>query len=134
FCVGEVVPTSEGFINTLGRSRVYVEQESDPKHLTEVPYYQPALYYDLETGEAAEGAGDVGEHLMIGRFDSQKVSKKDLVACIKIMYQWTTAIPEDAFATKGAYFIQRKHVNDLIDEYEGFLKENGALVTLSKGE
>src|SRR3989344_5590050 len=73
FSAGEAVHTSESFWNSVGWRRIYLQQESGSYE--ELKYVQPALDFDLATGEVAEGAGIAPEHMMIDSFENTEPTK-----------------------------------------------------------
>ena len=100
--VGEVFDDSEAFINSQGASRLYIREGND--QYKEVPYYQPPLDWNLETGRPAEGARTVPEHLMVRTMDGSKtISGEQLLEMVRVIYDYNNYREREAFKNARAY-------------------------------
>lgn len=95
-------PDSEKFFNSKGAKGVYIKRGS--RSYRRVPYEQPPLAWNPETGEVAEGAGIVPEHLMI-RLSSgkDKISGEDLMSIVWGIYEYNNYWFESSFSGTRAY-------------------------------
>lgn len=107
--IGEAGGDVEGFLNRMGRARVYVEHPVNvhgrqEKALLEVPYEQTPLDWNPKTGYEAEGAGTAAEHLMISLANGERhLSVSDLLLAIRTMQANNSEWEEDDFASPEAY-------------------------------
>lgn len=97
--IGEAVSSVEGFLNRMGRKRMYFEDKKGNMH--EVPYLCPPVDMDDETGEPREEP--MPEHVMLRLLDGeQKMPVEDLLRMVKAMYlEYVGAA--DNYDTKEAY-------------------------------
>ena len=92
----------EPVLNTEGAKRAYIKMGDGS--FKELPYEQPPLDWDPETGNPTEGAGVVPEHLML-RLASGKndLSGKELMEMVRGMYYYNNYREEEYFQDKEAY-------------------------------
>jgi hypothetical protein len=125
--VGECTWHSERAWNAMGQKRIYIE--TDVAEYTELPYIQPPVDWDSQTGLASEGAGNVPEHLMLEFFDSNP-TKEGIVAAIDGIYRWNNMAPRDFFSSHWAYVVHKHHIEQQKTRLENFLHDNGDLKLL----
>lgn len=130
--VGECVYTSEDFWNKVGMRRVYGEKASKPGAYEELRYVQPALDFDLATGQVAEGAGVAPEHLMIHNFDDKNPSQEDVLAAVRAVYTWNNTWPREAFENDQALATHQGHVQPIWQEFKQQVQGVDRLVYLDK--
>ena len=97
--IGEAVSSVEGFLNRMGRKRMYFEDRAGNVH--EIPYLCPPVDTDDRTGEPREDP--MPEHVMLRLVNGdQKMPIEDLLRMIKAMYlEYVGA--SDNYDTKEAY-------------------------------
>jgi hypothetical protein len=127
----ETSSSSERVWNTIGRRRAYIE--TGLNEYTELPYVQPALEFEPQTGLPAEGAGALPEHLML-HFLEGDADKIRLTAAVDSMYRWCNAYPESFFASARAYERHKAYIADIQNKLNDFIFSNGRLRLLSVGE
>ncbi len=132
FAVGECTYTSEKFWNSVGWKRVYSEDE--PKNYSELRYVQPALDFDEDTGEIAEGAGEAPEHLMMDNFGAGNPRKEDIRRAYMAFMSYNVDWPSEAFNNHKAHTRQRQYVNEVEKAFVADLNSRGDLVLLSNKE
>lgn len=98
--VGECTESSEKFWDGLGWKRIYT-QESDYM-FSEVPYIQPALKFNPDTGEVADDASDVPEHFTVDFFGLDPDPEKIKMAYVEFI-DYTSMWPREAFTNNEAY-------------------------------
>lgn len=130
FAFGECTATSEDFWNKVGWKRIYAE--TGKKEYTELPYVQPALDFNEETGAVAEGAGEAPEHVMIDSFGRMPPAKQDVASAYEAMLKYCVEWPRDGFSSDEAFAAQRQYVGGIKKEFHDFLNENGQLIYLDK--
>ncbi|MDP3772429.1 MAG: GNAT family N-acetyltransferase [bacterium] len=97
--IGEAVDSVEGFLNRMGRKRMYFEDSNGNVH--EVPYVCPPVDMDDTTGEPREEP--VPEHVMLRLVNGEeKIPNEDLVRIVKAMYTEYVGAP-DNYDTQEAY-------------------------------
>jgi len=129
--VGESSDESEPAWNAFGRKRVYVQ--TGPDTYTEIPYVQPPLDFDPDTGLPTEGNIDVPLHLMLQFFDGT-ADKKRISLAVDAIYRWCNMPPEDEFSTQEALQAQRAYIANLQKQFDDFLFGNGELKLFSANE
>ncbi len=81
--IGEAVSSVEGFLNRMGRKRMYFEDREG--NVREVPYMCPPVDMDDVTGEPREEP--VPEHIMVRLVNGeQTMPNEDLLRMVKAMY------------------------------------------------
>lgn len=137
FAMGECKKTAERFWNGVGRKRVYVQAngtlDSTPV-FEELPYFQPALNFDAHTGQIANGAGVIPEHLTIHKFSGEAPTKSELIASVKDIYLYSNTWPREAFDSDEAYHKHLEIAASLTADLERFLMSKGNVVLLSMSE
>lgn len=128
---GECTEESEGAWNAMGRRRVYVQ--TGPHEYSELPYIQPALSFNHETGLPAHGAGEMAEHIML-QFLTGEPTKERVSAAVASMYRCSNTWPEHMFANKRAYQSHLGYINRLRSNFDSFLMNNGDLLLLTAEE
>ncbi|MDP3975603.1 MAG: hypothetical protein Q8P95_01680 [bacterium] len=97
---GECTWRSRAFWERVGWRRAYAE-DPDTGVAEEVPYVQPPLAFDLETGNVEEGAGDAPEHFMIDLFNPAKASGEEvpelLNGVVRAFYHTNNSVGKAAF-------------------------------------
>jgi hypothetical protein len=129
--VGECTWRSEPAWNAIGQKRIYLE--SGMGHYTELPYIQPPVDWDAETGGAADGAGDVPEHLMIEFFEGE-LDKDRLITVIDAIYRWNNRLPETFFASLEAHAAHKQHVDGRLEVIRNFLFSHGRVQLLTAAQ
>ncbi|MBR1172156.1 hypothetical protein [Bradyrhizobium liaoningense] len=129
--VGECTASSERAWNSVGRRRVYVETASNQYY--ELPYLQPALDFNRETGLPTEGAGAAPEHIMV-HFLNGGPDKARISAAIQRMYRWCNTWPQGVFKSEVAYDAHVHYVAKLHEDFNSFMQTNGSLLLLSAKE
>jgi GNAT superfamily N-acetyltransferase len=131
---GECTWTSQNYWERLGWRRVYIDNGSGP--IEEIHYVQPPLAFDLETGEAEDGAGDAPEHFMIlltdpNNGEDQTELKNRLASTVRAFYRsnnyidqqaFNNASPKDAEAAEVAY---ERHISAIKRHEESFQQQLG---------
>lgn len=128
---GECTEKSEGAWNAVGRRRAYVQ--TGPNEYSELPYIQPALSFNRETGLPAHGAGEIAEHIML-QFLTGEPTKERVSAAVSSMYRCSNTWPEHMFANKRAYQSHLGYINRLRSNFDSFLMNNGDLLLLTAEE
>lgn len=129
FAAGECTFTSERFWNRVGWKRVYAQTGSKQEY-TELPYIQPALDFDPETGDIATGAGEAPEHLMIDSFDQAPPDKKRIIQTVEAFYRWCNIWPKQAFKNEQAYYKHLQYIQKIAGDFENFVNNSGQLIYL----
>jgi len=132
FAIGECTYTSEKFWNSVGWKRVYSKEEGN--QYRELEYIQPALDFDEDTGEMAEGAGEAPEHLMVDNFGEGAPNKEEIRQSYMAFMDYNLTWPEGAFNNPEAYGRQRQYVDGITSRFVDSLKSGGDLVFLSAKE
>jgi hypothetical protein len=128
---GECTWSSEHAWNAVGRRRVYVE--TGPNEYEELPYVQPALEFDPQTGLPAEGAGEVAEHIMVQFLEGEQ-SKERVAGAVDSIYRWCNILPENFFATSEAFAAHKEYVSHLQKNFNEVMSSKGQLRLLSASE
>ncbi len=128
---GECTWSSERAWNAVGRRRVYVE--TGRGEYTELPYIQPALEFDPDTGLPLEESGEAPEHLMV-QFLEGNPNKEKIIAAIDSIYRWCNVWPRSTFTSDHAYATHVRYLEDFQKRYTDFFSKNGALHLLSPEE
>lgn len=144
-CAGECTYTSKRYWENLGWRRAYTQDERDD--VSEVPYVQPPLDFDLETGEIAEGCGDAPEHFMVRLFDGAMVKDPNIARTfariVAAFYRANNFIDRRAFEgvigtdkpdeVETAY---QRHRQAIVPHLEQFTRDvmRGRIVLLSGAE
>lgn len=132
FCaIGECTDRSIKFWDSLGWKRVFVKLNQEIGY-KELPYVQPALDFDLRTGEIMSGASQVAQHLMIDSFGN-KITKEDL----KLIYEkvlTSSSFPKEAFSNEEAYQKHLSYINGFRDKFIEYIDSNGEILFLDKQE
>jgi hypothetical protein len=129
--VGECTWHSEHAWNAVGQKRIYIETSAT--EYTELPYIQPPVDWDAETGLAAEGAGNVPEHLMLEFLDN-KPSKGKVLSAISGIYRWNNMQPRDIFSSSEAYSMHKYLLGQQTTRLENFMYNNRDLKLLSASD
>lgn len=127
---GECTWTSRKYWERLGWRRTYTEMQDGS--LAEVPYVQPPLAFELNTGEVEEGSGDAPEHFMIDFFDKKMeedpAAAQRLARIVQAFYRTNNYINRQAFvdahkedeqAAEQAY---QRHVSAIRPHERAFLE------------
>jgi hypothetical protein len=137
FAMGECKKTAERFWNGVGRKRIYVQAngtlDSTPV-FEELPYSQPALNFDAHTGQIADGAGVMPEHLTIHKFSGEAPTKSEIIAGVKDIYLYSNTWPREAFDSDEAYHGHLEIAASLTADLERFMMSKGNVVLLSISE
>lgn len=133
FAVGECTASSERFWNRVGWKRIYAQSTNDSNEYSELPYIQPALDFNEDTGEIAEGAGEAPEHLQVDSFIGS-AHKEQVVEVYRAFIKYNAEWPREAFATEEAYQKHRSYVDDLKSKFERFVNIQGDLVYMNAQE
>jgi len=129
---GEATYTSEEFWNSVGWKRVYAERDDAPRLYEEIRYVQPALDYDLATGDVAEGANSKPEHLMLDIFEAPAPDRECLLATVRAFYDWCNCWPREAFETETAYEKHAAHVHYIWNAFKSEVLGTNTLAVLDK--
>jgi hypothetical protein len=133
FVAAECSSISERFWNALGCRRVYAADPHGGTHsYTELRYVQPALDFDIATGEVADGAGPVAEHFMIDNFGPMPPSKKEIMQTVKAFYRWCNKWPRRAFLSDEAYQRHLAHTLHFEEALWAQLAQSGPLLSLDR--
>jgi GNAT superfamily N-acetyltransferase len=95
---GECTWDSRRFWESMGLRRAYAG--TGGRELREVPYIQPPLDFDLETGAVAEGCDNAPEHFMVQYFDDAAMLKPDaqkLQRIVRAFYRANNYVGRAAF-------------------------------------
>jgi leucyl aminopeptidase (aminopeptidase T) len=136
--IGEARAGSEGFWNHVRLRRLYFEDSEGNLH--EVPYICPPLEWDEKTGEPAEGAGSLPEHLMLMKIDgSQEITNRELISMVEAIYEsdYTLHTEEEGVGpTEEAIRNCQRQVKEFRDQIEESLKtaKDGKIYLLSAQE
>lgn len=115
--IGEIVDEAELFLNAQGACRLYMH-EADGSY-KEVPYWQPPIEWDQETGEPAEGAGAVLEHLMVHLpSDEDKLDGSILMSMVRAIYQYDHKWDREAFKNEAAYLKHLRYMSGITERLE----------------
>ncbi|MBI2327523.1 hypothetical protein HYU92_04360 [Candidatus Curtissbacteria bacterium] len=113
--IAEVVDNSEAFINSQGGFRLY-SKENDGNY-KEVPYLQPPLEYDKNTGRPTARAGTVPEHLMVKMFDgSTTIKGETLLEMVRAMFDYNNYREEGYFNNKRAFNQHSRIISNIEEE------------------
>ncbi|MFH1820304.1 MAG: hypothetical protein ABH805_00025 [Candidatus Nealsonbacteria bacterium] len=108
--------------NRHGLKRLYVKKKNGS--LTELPYKQPPVDWNPETGDPADGAGVVPEHLML-KIISPKVVREipgqNLMDMIRGMFYYNNYREEEYFNSKKAYRVHNRYVEAIEKELTEFI-------------
>lgn len=133
FAAGEAKFTSELFWNNVGWKRIYVQKGSNKKEYSELEYIQPALAFDQKTGEVAEGAGEIAEHLMVDRLGQPYPDKTRLLQVVDALYRWSHLWPIEAFyGNIDSYQQNLNYLANLKREFQSFLEAGDRLIYLDQ--
>lgn len=126
FSIGECTATSEHYWNSVGWKRVYVKNPTTEEHV-EVPYIQPALNFNRETG--APTMSEVPEHLMIDSF-SGSPSKKDIASAYMALIEYNAFLPREEFDNDAAFEKKEAYIKSITEAFKDALQSEGELVLL----
>lgn len=124
FAAGECTYTSEKFWNKVGWERAYKKVEGEEEKYRELKYVQPPLTFNPDTGEPAEDAGAVPEHVMIDALGGGKPTERDLSETIWAFYRWSSIKPREAFTSDEAYQNHLRYAEGLCDDFGGELSQD----------
>ncbi len=97
-----------------------------------LPYWQPPLEFDAKTGEPAEGAGAVPEHLMVISTDGKTtVPSADVLAAVRMMYEYFSVDNDPPVLKGNEGFWQRELIGE--DPETKILRQNQELYNRLKG-
>ena len=130
FAIGECTDVSEKYWNDVGWKRIYAQEPNELTSFTEVPYMQPALDFDEDTGEVAEGVGEAPEHLMMDSFGSQAPTKEDLLRAYDAFMSWNAHWPRQAFGSDEAFASHQAYTSNLEGVFAAFLESHNSLLYL----
>ena len=136
--ITEAVPTSEPFRNSLGYGRLYFEDKDG--NIREVPYVEPPLDWNFETGEPETEA--VNGHLMMRMVNGdKKVPAADLIRIVDVIlednYQlYSDSIKEGQNPSKLALKNNRNVIKNIKKEFRSNLNQavEGKIFFMSKEE
>lgn len=131
FMAGDSVPTAEPYLNSIGRKRVYAKRNNQDNIFDELDFVLPALDFDKKTGEVADNAGEVPEHLMVERLDKHTPTK-DEITQIAIAFYRANRWPKQAFHEDIAYENHERYVISIEQRLYQFLLSHGQLIFLDK--
>jgi hypothetical protein len=126
FSIGECTATSEHYWNSVGWKRVYVKDPNTEEHI-EVPYIQPALDFNRETGDPT--MSEVPEHLMIDSF-SGSPSKNDIASAYMALIEYNAFLPREEFESDAAFEKKEAYIKNITDTFKAALESEGELVLL----
>lgn len=130
FAIGECTHTSEKFWNSVGWKRIYSRDEQGEEY-TELEYMQPALDFDENTGEVAEGAGEAPEHLMIDSFGQEEPNRSDIQRSYEAFINYSDVDwPAEAFRSASAHETKMRYLNRIRSEFVSSLNSGEDLVYL----
>ncbi len=133
FAFGECTASSERFWNNVGWKRIY--GKADTGTYDELPYMQPALDFDQNSGAPAAGAGTTPEHLMMDSFGANSPSKDDIMRAYTAFMRYNTMDwSREAFASDEAFSLHQSYMQSLRAEIEHFLESHGAIAFLDSSE
>lgn len=102
---GECTYTSKRYWENLGWRRTYTQDQQGS--IAEIPYVQPPLDFDLETGEITEGCGDAPEHFMVRLFDNASIEDPSIaekfIQIVRAFYRANNYVDRRAFEAETAY-------------------------------
>ena len=111
-------PGSEQFLNSRDMREVYISQRNGRRY-QEVQYYQPPVNWNKETGEPAEGAGTVPEHLMIMLANREKtISGDKVMEMVRGIYEYNNYWFETPFASEDAYETHNEFIGKIESRFE----------------
>ncbi|MBX4198202.1 hypothetical protein KW782_02585 [Candidatus Parcubacteria bacterium] len=131
YAIGECTGSSEHFWNSVGWKRIYAKDENN--EYIELPYIQPALDFDEETGEIAEDAGEAPEHLMIDSF-TDTPTKEAVKSVYDSFIRYCAMWPREAFKSDEAYRVHQEYVENLTSKFKEFIDTKGELLFLDAKE
>ncbi|MBI2041659.1 MAG: hypothetical protein HYT20_01390 [Candidatus Nealsonbacteria bacterium] len=109
----------ESPLNKQGAKRAYIKAEGV---LFELPYEQPPVEWNSETGKPEEGAGTVPEHLMLKlASEKNKVSGKQIMEMVRGMYLYNNYREEEYFNSKEAHKEHTKFVKRIEQNLADFV-------------
>lgn len=130
--IGEAVDSVEGFLNRMGRKRMYFEDREGNVH--EVPYVCPPVDMDDATGEPREEP--VPEHVMLRLISGEeRMPNEDLVRMVKAMYTEYVGAP-DNYDTQEAYQKALGYNMGLLDQLADAVghSKDGSVFLMSREE
>lgn len=117
--MGEAHDEIEEPMNKQGVRRAYIKADGV---FFEVPYEQPPVDWNQETGKPAEGAGVMPEHLMLKLTSGKdKVSGKELMEMVRGMYNYNNYREEEYFKSGKAYNDHTKSVKKIEQNLADFI-------------
>lgn len=128
--ISEAVFSAEKPWNNLGLKRVYAKV-NDTNVFEEVPYLQPPYKFDPRTGDIAEDAGIVPEHLMVQKFGSILLNHDRLSQAVRTSYRKIYFNPQRNFQNEKAYLKHMQYATQEEASFEKFLSEHGQLIFLT---
>ncbi|MBP6865947.1 MAG: hypothetical protein KBC12_00155 [Candidatus Pacebacteria bacterium] len=129
YIVGECSPRTEELQNAVGLKRVYLKSEGV---LKELPYYQPPMKFDGQTG--APLSQEAAEHIMLFKMDG-KLTKEELFLAIKSLYiQYQNNYPREAFASDEAFEKHQEYFEKVYRELSDEIQNGEEMILLSKQE
>ena len=131
----EAVTSAEPAWNSVGLKRVYRPTPigNGEYSLDELPYVQPALRFDSQTGEVSEAA-DVPEHLMVDGLGAN-IGTDDVLKVVTGFYVWNNRKPIEAFnGNRGAWQKNLAYVGQRVSALRSFLAGGESPVFVSKQE
>lgn len=128
---GECTWTSQHYWERLRWRRAYIDNGAGP--IEEIPYVQPPLAFDLETGEVEEGAGDAPEHFMVlfadPKAEKDPALKNRLMGIVRAFYASNNYISPEAFSgaspenPEAAQTAHEKHVSAIRPHEQKFQEQ-----------
>ncbi len=112
--LGECTECSIDNWSSLGLRQLWLSE--DGQRYSESRFTQPALFFDLGTGQPGEGAGVVTEHLMLRPFDCL-VTKWLVFRAVQALFMWCARRTPDDFHNEYAYETYRRHFDELLSEF-----------------
>jgi len=110
------------FNEQLGLQRPYIQTEGG---YSEVPYKQPYIEYDKETGKPVEGTSTVPEHLMVGLESGKKtLSGTELKRMVNGVYDYNYYQEKSYFKNPQAYDAHNEIVDGIKKELTDFVGKN----------
>jgi hypothetical protein len=129
--IGDCTKESEPTWNAVGRKRLCCHNGRGG--FKEVALLQPAIRFDLHTGQPACGMEVVKEHLMVRSFGDD-ITKPTICAAVDGYYRWCGKRPLEDFDTLEAYNTYRAHFDGLLALFRADIEEGGELALFSAAE
>lgn len=110
----------EPVLNSEGVKRAYIRMKDG--FFRELPYEQPPLDWNTETGKPAKGAGVVPEHLMLKlTSEANKLSSRELMEMVRGMYYYNNYREEEYFISDKAYGVHTEFVEGIEQKLADFI-------------